>query len=253
MNMLGAKLLLTPTLIGVASILGRKQGVATAGWFVGLPLTSAPVTLFLALEHGATFASRAANGTLVGLVSLAGFCLVYGWAAFRLTWLPTMLLGCLAFFLATFLLRNVSIGLLPVFLSVIIALATTYALMPVAKDVATAVHLHAWEIPLRMISATAVVLLLTSVANILGPHLSGLLTPFPVFAMILAGFTHRFHGPNTTARLLRGILLGSFSFAVFFLTVASVLECVSIVAAFACATAITITLHGASSLLLRSI
>jgi hypothetical protein len=69
-------------------------------------------------------------------------------------------------------------------------------------------------------------------------------------AMILAGFTHRFHGPNANARLVRGILLGSFSFAVFFLTIASMIERVSIVAAFACATAITITLHGASSLLL---
>jgi uncharacterized membrane protein (GlpM family) len=125
--------------------------------------------------------------------------------------------------------------------------------MPAADDIATAEHLHTWEIPLRMICATAVVLLLTSVANILGPHLSGLLTPFPVFAMILAGFTHRFHGPNANARLLRGILLGSFSFAVFFLTIASMIERVSIVAAFACATAITITLHGASSLLLRRI
>jgi hypothetical protein len=35
---------------------------------------------------------------------------------------------------------------------------------------------------------------LVSLAGILGPHLSGLLAPFLLFATILAVFTHRFHG-----------------------------------------------------------
>jgi hypothetical protein len=47
-----------------------------SGWFVGLPLTSGPVALFLALDHGATFASGAALGSLAGAMAEAAFALV---------------------------------------------------------------------------------------------------------------------------------------------------------------------------------
>ena len=48
--MLVIKLLLTPILIGMVSLAGRRWGPAISGWFVGLPLTSGPVMLFLALD-----------------------------------------------------------------------------------------------------------------------------------------------------------------------------------------------------------
>ena len=58
------KLILTPLLIGSISVAERRFGPAVSGWLVGLPLTSAPVALFLALEQGTAFASRVAQGTL---------------------------------------------------------------------------------------------------------------------------------------------------------------------------------------------
>src|SRR6266850_3800757 len=106
MKTLALKVVLTPTLIGLASLTGRKWGAAVSGWLVGLPLTSAPIALFLALEQGTTFASRAAHGILFGLVSLALFCLTYSWLAFRLSWLLTMLASWVAFFAATFFLQK---------------------------------------------------------------------------------------------------------------------------------------------------
>ena len=71
------KLLLTPTLLGLVSLAGRRWGPAVSGWIIGLPLTSGPVSLFLAIDHGTAFASRAAEGSLLGLISLAAFCLTY--------------------------------------------------------------------------------------------------------------------------------------------------------------------------------
>ena len=58
------KLLLTPTLLGLVSLIGRRWGPAVSGWIIGLPLTSGPVSLFLALDHGTAFASHAAEGSL---------------------------------------------------------------------------------------------------------------------------------------------------------------------------------------------
>jgi hypothetical protein len=45
------------------------------------------------------------------------------------------------------------------------------------------------------------------------------LSPFPVFATVLAAFTQRSAGPLAAQRLLRGVLLGSFGFASFFAVV----------------------------------
>ena len=52
MLLLVFKLLLTPLLIGLVSLAGRRWGPGVSGWLVGLPLTSAPVSLFLTLEQG---------------------------------------------------------------------------------------------------------------------------------------------------------------------------------------------------------
>ena len=46
--MIALKLVLTPLLIGMASVAGRRWGPVVSGWLIGLPLTSAPVVLFLA-------------------------------------------------------------------------------------------------------------------------------------------------------------------------------------------------------------
>jgi hypothetical protein len=48
-----------------------------------------------------------------------------------------------------------------------------------------------WDIPVRMLAATAIVVLITALARMPGSHLAGLLSPFPVFGAVLAIFTYR--------------------------------------------------------------
>src|SRR2546422_11343874 len=76
MTLLFAKLVLTPLLIAAVTLAGRRWGPAVGGWLAGLPLTSGPVSVFLALEQGPGFAARAAVGTLAGLGGGGCFCLV---------------------------------------------------------------------------------------------------------------------------------------------------------------------------------
>jgi hypothetical protein len=101
-----------------------------------------------------------------------------------------------------------------------------------------------WEIPARMVVATSFVVLLTAGADALGSLLSGLLTPMPIFAGIFAVFTHHFAGPVAVVRLLRGVVLGSFAFATFFLMLALLLESAGPPVAFACAVVLALGLQG---------
>src|SRR5207237_10782738 len=95
----------------------------------------------------------------------------------------------------------------------------------------------AWDIPARMIVTTALVVALTGFAHVLGPRLSGVLAAFPVYAGILTVFAHRLHGAAAAVQVLRGLLLGLFAFAAFFVVLGAALEPLGVAPAFAAATA----------------
>jgi hypothetical protein len=255
MESLALKLVLTPLLIGAASLAGRRWGPAVSGWLVGLPLTSGPITFFLALSHGTAFAAATAAGILAGTISQAAFCLVYGWLALRSGWPLSALASGLAFVAATAALEPLAIPVVLLFVLVVAALALALRLMPpgMAEPPGTAKGGPPpwWDIPARMVVATAFVVLLTGVAAALGPHLTGLLSPFPLYAAILAIFAHHLQGPAAAANVLRGLLLGLFAFASFFLALALLIEPAGIAPAFAAATAVALALQAGSLWVLR--
>jgi hypothetical protein len=251
MNTLVFKLILTPTLIGAVSFAGRRWGPGVSGWLVGLPLTSGPVALFLALEQGRAFASAAATGILAGTLSVAAFCLAYSWLAFRLSWPLTALASLLLFAAATWMLQQIAMPLVLVFVGVVAFLVIALRLLPDRTGLHAIAMPPWWDIPARMLIATAFVFLLTGLAPALGPRLSGLLAPFPIYATTLGVFTHHFQGAAATAHLLRGVVLGLFSFAGFFLVVAALIEHTEIVGTFAGATIVALNIQGASLWVLR--
>ena len=75
-----------------------------------------------------------------------------------------------------------------------------------------------------MVVATAFVVVLTTVAPLLGPRIAGLIAPFPIYGAVLAAFAYRVEGPAASAAVLRGLLLGLFAFASFFLVLSTLLE-----------------------------
>jgi hypothetical protein len=252
------RILLTPALIGSASLIGRRFGPTVSGWLVGLPFTSGPTAFFLALDHGATFAAAAATGTLAGALSQITFCLIYSWLAFYGEWWLATTAAIAAFAFVTFLLHFFTFHLLvPLFLVVMLALSLALVLagrMPGAKlgeskantpnRVGETVRPPAWDLPVRMIVATVFVLLLTSLAPILGPTLAGLLAPFPLYASILAIFAHRQQGSVAAAGVLRGLLLGQYAFVSFFFVLALLLTWDGIPPAFLAAIAVALLVEG---------
>ena len=242
------RVLLTPALIAVVSLAGRRWGPAASGLLVGLPLTSGPVLLILALQSGTTFAADAARGIIFGTISVALFCLAYGWAALRWRWPVALLVSWLVFLAATALLQMVTLPLALAFVLCAAVVALALAIFPHAPDESTATSLPPppWDIPARMVVAAAFVLLLTGVAPQLGPHLTGLLAPFPVFGTVLTVFIHAQAGTASALRLLRGLLVGLLSFAVFFLVAGTLIVPAGIAPAFLAAIITTVIVQSAS-------
>jgi hypothetical protein len=247
------KLVLTPLLIGMVSMVGRRWGPIVSGWMIGLPLTSGPVALFLALEQGTGFAAQAAQSTLLGLISLAVFCLVYSWLALHNGWVRSLLGSWSAFLVVTLTLHQVTAPLLQIFLGGVSILFLAYILLPPHRQGDSAPRAPQWEIPVRMLVATTFVVALTELAGVLGPQLSGLLSPFPIFATILSVFAHRFQGGYVAGQVLRGVVAGTFSFAVFFVVLGGLIVPWGIAPAFGCAILATLLTQGGSLRFLRRI
>ena len=246
--MLTLKLIMTPLLIAFVTLVGRRWGPGISGWLMGFPLTSGPVSIFLALQYGRAFAARAAIGTLGGIASVCVFCLVYSLVSRKAGWPVSTLAAMMAFFAAIFLWNTASLGLIPTIIIDVLVVGLILLALP-RRQVAQGTGVTPrWDIPARMLVATAFVVGLTAFAANLGAQLSGLLSPFPIFTTVIAIFTHHQQGADTASQLLRGVVVGTFSFLCFFLVVAVRLPVVPMFFTYLAATAGSI---GVNSLALR--
>ena len=239
MSTLLVKLLLAPSFVVAASLAARRFGPAVGGLVGGLPVVAGPILLAYALDHGAHFAARAAVGTLLGLVSLTAFVVVYAALAGRWPWPACLATGWAAFLAATAVLSALPAAAVPALLLACASFALAYRFLPVpdAPAAGPPPAPPAWDLPARAAAALALVLVLTASARSLGSHLAGLLAPFPIIASILAAFTHAQWGADACRRLLRGMELGFFAFALFCFTVAVAVEPLGVAAGFLLATA----------------
>lgn len=252
MDNLTLKLVVTPALIGAATLAGRRWGQSIGGWLVGLPLTTGPVAFFIALDHGEAFAAAAVVGSLAGAVAEVAFSLAYGWSALRCRWPAALLAGTAAYAAVAALVPRLALGAVALFVLVVVALAVSLRLMPRGTAGGAPVVAPRWDLPARMVLATTVVLVLTALAPRLGAQWSGLLATYPLFAAILTAFGHRLQGAGAAIGVLRGLLFGLFSFAGFCLVLALGLVPLGIAGAFASAIAVALLAQGVSLWRLRA-
>lgn len=241
MPLLIFKLVLTPLLIGGASLAARRWGPATGGLVVALPLTSGPVALFLALDNGPAFAAAAVVGSLGGLVAIVAFSLAYAAAGSRFGVGAGIGAAGVAFAGAGLLVRPlVEASAWLVLALVVVSVAVGLRLLPSGGERRTPPAHPWWDVPARMTAATALVVGLTAIAPALGPYTSGLVATFPVYVLVMAAFTQRQQGPAAAADVLRGLLAGLFGTAAFYVVIHLAVVPLGIAPAFLLATTITL-------------
>lgn len=234
--MLLFKIFLAPVLIALVSLAGLKWGPAIAGWLLGIPLNSGPILFFLALEQGPAFASRTAIGSLLGILAWAAFSLAYAWCCLKLNWWYCTIIGWLAYFAVAALLLPVHVGIVSAFVIVSILLAAMLCAFPhVSPAAARPAAYGKYDLLLRMATASLMVVSLTAFARLLGPMRSGILSAFPAYTTILAVFSHR-HSSAAAIATMKGVAVGLYTAATFFLILSIVLLRMSVGASFGLAT-----------------
>jgi hypothetical protein len=218
------KLALAPLLVATATLAARKWGPRVGGLVMGLPLTTGPIFLVLALDQGPRFAAGATVGILFGLAGLAAFAVAYAAASSRTGWV-----GSLASATAAFL--AISAGACGFGSDVVIAALAAWFALGLAvllirrPDLAIARTVPPWwDLWVRLLAVAVLTLAITTAAASLGPVLSGIVGTYPVAITVVLAFTHRQLGRNAALAMLRGIVLSWLSFASCFLAIGLSLE-----------------------------
>jgi hypothetical protein len=218
------KVAIAPAFIGLVSLIALRYGHRAAGWLVALPINTGTIIFILVLTEGTAFAATAALGALLGIVSLSVFAIGYARSATRYGWPVCLGIASAGFVVSTIVLSQLP-GLVPIDLAAsVLAVGIVLALLPKRAEPVPSAPAPRWEIPLRMLTAALLVLAITTAAVGLGPRLSGLLSPIPVFTITLVIFTHSRQGPEPVFVFLGGLQYGLFSFAAFCAVVAVLLE-----------------------------
>jgi hypothetical protein len=233
------KLVLTPLIVGGASLAVWRWGPSIGGWIVSLPLTSGPVLLFLAVEQGPQFAADATVGTLLGLGGICGYTVGY-LAGSRHGPGMAMALATLGYVLVGIAVGPIvaaPFGLLVAL--VVAAIATVIRLLPVPTAPAPHREHPAWDLPARILVGTTLVVGLTTVAPHLGPVTSGIVATFPAYVSVLAVFEHLRGGRLAALGVLRGLLVGLFGTVAFHVVIHTLVVPAGVAVAFTLAIAVT--------------
>ncbi|MES2684063.1 MAG: hypothetical protein V4650_11140 [Pseudomonadota bacterium] len=220
---IATKLFVSPLLIGLASLAGKRWGPAISGLLGGLPLVGAPVVLVLWMADGQATALRAALTAPIGVWATMVYLLVFGFASRRFRWWGALGIGWVSYLAMAAALhysgldQQTWLGLLVI--PTLLLVATR--VLPRPSTPPEAVRLPPQELLARMLAAVGLVLLLTTVASFIGPDFTGVLAGAPVAATVIPSFTLAMAGRDPLLRVLRGFISGLMGFAAFFLVLAA--------------------------------
>lgn len=213
------KLMVTPSLMYVVSRIVRRFGGLVGGLTSGLPLTSGPIVVFIAVEQGNAFAAQTAGGALSGLAAVLFTYLVYVFVSRRLPLFPGCVLALVFFGACSWAFLQLAAPSAALAAGLVAILILVLLPMPAGMVQAITHVPSVWDIPLRMGAATAMLLAITASAHILGPHLSGILSPIPVIAWPLTIFTQVQRGRREMLAVIKGNAVSAVGVMAFYLII----------------------------------
>lgn len=233
-SVLLAKLLLGPSLVVATSLAGRRWGPTVSGVLVAIPMVLGPILLLITIEQGDSFGADAAAASLLGLVALATFTVVFARVGRSQSWAVTTAAGWTAFILVALVTSQIDVPPVAAAGAAIAGFSAALVLIPPAPHPAgPRTPPPAWDLPARAVTTAALIVTVTGVADTLGPSLAGALAPFPIATTVVAAFVLAQDGPFASTEMMRGFVRGIFGAVGFSFLVAVLLAPLGAAAAYA--------------------
>lgn len=204
----GYKAVLTAVTVGlvltVAQAIGRRQ----AGLLAGLPVTTAPALLWLAVEQGGAVAARSATGTVVACGLMTIYALVYEVAARRSGPVASLLAGLAAAAVlaapASLLADRPLAALLAAATSAVVVLAV----LPRPPLRPSRAHRLRGQIGLTAMVSGALTVWVAALAGACDPFWAGVLAALPIISAAALVVLHQTGTLDDVRHFLRGYVLG---------------------------------------------
>jgi hypothetical protein len=213
--MLALKLTLVPLFLLVVSMSSKWWGPSIAGWLAGLPVVAGPILFILVLAHGPSFGARAATLSLSAIPASEAFNFAYAWTCRSRSWPIALTVGLIAWFISACGLSMLPTSPIWATSTALAAVCFGQSFLPRSSAAAVGAQLTRSDLIGRMVAGAVLTLVVTSLSSWTGPTWSGLLAVFPLLGIVLSVSSHRAHGSSFVVSLLRGMVLGRFSFAAF--------------------------------------
>lgn len=211
------------------TFIAERASTRLAGVLLGFPLGAGLSILFFGIEQGALFAAESALWGIPGILASLAFALAYLMGVKYLTQekylkiICCALLGIAGFFAASliiYLLMPKTVWLnIPITISGVFGFAFLFRKLPVNK-ISLKAPVTALTLGVRAGFTALVVLLITSIAQLIGPQWSGLFSTFPVTLLPVVVILHHHYGADMVPTLLRELPFGLLAIVVFDFVVA---------------------------------
>lgn len=210
---LAAKVAGAVVIVIAAARLAERAGPFLGAMIATLPVSTGPIYVFLAMDHGAAFIARAAVTSVAGTTAIVAFVAAHALAAQRFATAGSLALATLAWLCAALLLQLHAWS----FPEACVLLAGSFALavrglrrFAVAVPPAAGARAR-FDLPFRALLVAVLVVATTLAGRAFGPSLTGLLATYPVvFTSLIVILQPRGGGAFASAVLVHGLkgLLG---------------------------------------------
>jgi hypothetical protein len=223
LTLLLAKIVVSAGLVVAVTAVAERFGPRVGGLAASLPQLAVVSLIFFGLEQGLPFAAESAFWNIAGICATIPFVIGYlaGATLARRPRLLSITVGTLTgtglFALASAVIGTVELSRLVVVPLAAALCATTAWLFRRLPDTAPLqpVRVTAALLAVRAGLASVSVILLTSVAHMLGPKWSGLVTGYPVNTLPVIALLHFHYGLDVARAIMKVWPIGAFGICVF--------------------------------------
>ncbi|MGL4232454.1 MAG: hypothetical protein ACRDAM_07460 [Casimicrobium sp.] len=214
--------LLTVAIVYLVIVISRRFNTRVAGAFAGLPTTTAPTLILLALSLPPDYAIRAAIGAMWASAAYAGFALVFSYACMRMRTaastaisLAVCSLFAVGFMAWPFAARETLVATLLICVAIRVLLPTEPTKI-VIGSASGGGHKHRLVTPFAVaICAGIASSVIAFTSEWLPAQYAGMLAAAPVIGATLAASANYNDGPSVARRLMAGYIDGCISKIVF--------------------------------------
>ena len=223
--MLLAKIVISVVMVVGLTLVAEHASPRVAGVLSGYPLGAALALFFIGVENGRDFAAASAVYTLAGFSGSLVLVAVYYQVSHRwprLNVFGASVASVLAFLLFAGLLRRVPFSLAGGAALTVTGMALAIYLFRRIGNVKVGqrVRLTIWVLIIRAAAATAIVLLITGIADRVGERWAGVLSAFPITLFPFMVILHLTYGAGQVHTVIKNFPLGIGSLVVYTATVA---------------------------------